>query len=48
MFKRISVSHQASDIFSITACERPKTQGQTHFYKQTLEFLGKMIAKRFS
>ncbi|MEJ8600606.1 hypothetical protein MMN31_00385 [Helicobacter pylori] len=48
MFKRISVSHQASDIFLITACKRPKTQGQTHLYKQALEFLGEMIAKRFS
>ncbi|WP_276205636.1 hypothetical protein [Helicobacter pylori] len=26
-FKRVSVSHQASDIFLITACKRPKTQG---------------------
>ncbi len=24
-----------------------QTQGQPHFYKQTLEFLGKMIAKPF-
>ncbi|WP_254243012.1 hypothetical protein [Helicobacter pylori] len=40
MFKRVRISHQASDIFSITACKRPKTQGQPRFYKQTLEFLG--------
>ncbi|EIE30875.1 hypothetical protein [Helicobacter pylori] len=40
MFKRISVSHQASGNFLLTACKRPKTQGQTHFYKQTLSFLG--------
>ncbi len=25
----------------------PQSQGQPHFYKQTLEFLGKMIAKPF-
>ncbi|WP_164858246.1 hypothetical protein [Helicobacter pylori] len=46
MFKRIGVLHQASD--NLTACKRSKTQGQTHFYKQTLEFLGETIAKRFS
>ncbi|WP_208351073.1 hypothetical protein [Helicobacter pylori] len=45
LFKRVRISHQA---FLITACERPKTQEQTHFYKQTLEFLGEMIAKRSS
>ncbi|MFP6025877.1 hypothetical protein ACLF8Y_01105 [Helicobacter pylori] len=38
MFKRVRILHQASDI--LTACKRPKTQGQTHFYKQTLSFLG--------
>ncbi|WP_237008482.1 hypothetical protein [Helicobacter pylori] len=48
LFKRVRISHEASDIFSITACKRPKTQGQPHFYKQTLEFLEKMIAKRSS
>ncbi|RVZ49480.1 hypothetical protein EC558_02875 [Helicobacter pylori] len=44
LFKRARISHQA---FLITACKRPKTQGQPHFYKQTLEFLGEMIAKPF-
>ncbi|UKJ10187.1 hypothetical protein L6505_00670 [Helicobacter pylori] len=39
-------SHQASD--NLTACKRSKTQGQTHFYKQTLEFLEKVVAKHLS
>ncbi|MGL2504287.1 hypothetical protein ACOWN2_05505 [Helicobacter pylori] len=26
-FKRVRILCQASDIFSITACKRPKTQG---------------------
>ncbi|WP_181371178.1 hypothetical protein [Helicobacter pylori] len=40
LFKRARISHQASGNFLLTACKRPKTQGQPHFYKQTLEFLG--------
>ncbi|WP_181369715.1 hypothetical protein [Helicobacter pylori] len=47
-FKRVRISHQASGIFLITACKRPKTQGQPRFYKQTLEFLEKMVAKHLS
>ncbi|WQZ09759.1 hypothetical protein KVK86_00140 [Helicobacter pylori] len=46
LFKRVRISHQASD--NLTACKRSKAQGQPHFYKQTLEFLGKMIAKHAS
>ncbi|WQV92121.1 hypothetical protein KVL51_00140 [Helicobacter pylori] len=46
LFKRVRISCQASD--NLTACKRPKTQGQPHFYKQTLEFLGEMIAKHLS
>ncbi|MGN8362492.1 hypothetical protein [Helicobacter pylori] len=26
-FKRVRISHQASDHFLLTACKRPKTQG---------------------
>ncbi|WP_231258128.1 hypothetical protein [Helicobacter pylori] len=37
LFKRVSVSHQASDHFLITACERPKSQGQTT-HKETPKF----------
>ncbi|MGL2725396.1 hypothetical protein ACQJ71_02170 [Helicobacter pylori] len=31
LFKRISVSHQTSG--NLTACKRPKTQGQPRFFK---------------
>ncbi|WP_240447262.1 hypothetical protein [Helicobacter pylori] len=46
LVKRARIFAQASD--NLTACKRPKTQGQTHFYKQTLEFLEKMVAKHLS
>ncbi|WRB80881.1 hypothetical protein KVD44_06685 [Helicobacter pylori] len=48
LFKRVRISHQASDNLLITACKRPKTQGQPRFYKQALEFLEKMVAKHLS
>ncbi|WQY11108.1 hypothetical protein KVL45_00150 [Helicobacter pylori] len=36
-FKRVRILHQA---FLITACKRPKTQGQPHFFEEPLSVLG--------
>ncbi|WRG39908.1 hypothetical protein FOG21_00140 [Helicobacter pylori] len=47
LFKIARISHQASGNFLLTACKRPKTQGQPHFYKQTLECFGGNDCKTF-
>ncbi|MFB1282352.1 hypothetical protein ACEWYU_03460 [Helicobacter pylori] len=40
LFKRVRISRQASDIFSITACKRPQTHNPT-FTSKPLSFWGK-------
>ncbi|WP_302849838.1 hypothetical protein [Helicobacter pylori] len=41
MFKRVSVSHQASDNLLITACKRSKLKDNPTFTSKPLSFWGK-------